>query len=251
MASTAYGTNPASCVAKFFPDSQFIRQVTVPCDIISDYCSGFTAVSHTDGAIILAFAGSQTTQQIFMQGGYTIFYPKVIFAGGNVNYYFWNGMNSIWTNGMEDDFTNLIQTYPSYEVWVTGHSLGAAEASLAAALISSLNYTTPDKIKLITFGQPRTGDLGYSNNYPILVPYAYRVVHRQDAIAQLPPKEFLGYLHHKSEVWYNNNMAVGLNYTVCNEAESNDCSDGNTANLSWDDHNYYFNTSVLYLKGGC
>jgi hypothetical protein len=53
-----------------------------------------------------------------MQGGYTIFYPKVAFAGGNVNYYFWNGMYSIWTNGMEDDFMNLIQTYPSYEVWV-------------------------------------------------------------------------------------------------------------------------------------
>ena len=46
---------------------------------------------------------------------------------------------------------------------VTGHSLGAAMASLCAGYIAYMGYIPGDKIKLVTYGQPRTGDLAYAN----------------------------------------------------------------------------------------
>jgi predicted lipase len=46
---------------------------------------------------------------------------------------------------------------------VTGHSLGAAMASLCAGYIAAMGYIPGDKIKLVTYGQPRTGDLAYAN----------------------------------------------------------------------------------------
>ena len=41
---------------------------------------------------------------------------------------------------MKGDFTSLLNSYPTYQVWVTGHSLGGAMAILAA------NYITYNKI---------------------------------------------------------------------------------------------------------
>ena len=40
---------------------------------------------------------------------------------------------------------------------------------MCAALISALGYVTPDKIKLITMGQPRVGDQAFADSYPSLV----------------------------------------------------------------------------------
>ncbi|KAH7684461.1 Protein Y49E10.18, partial [Aphelenchoides avenae] len=52
--------------------------------------------------------------------------------------------------------------YPQYKIWVTGHSLGGAVASIASAEIASMDRQAGDRIGLVTFGQPRTGDYDYS-----------------------------------------------------------------------------------------
>lgn len=45
---------------------------------------------------------------------------------------------------------------------VTGHSLGGSVASIAATWILNQYQMDQDRIKLITFGQPRTGDTDYA-----------------------------------------------------------------------------------------
>ena len=102
---------------------------------------------------------------------------------------------------MKDDFLTLKNKNPGYSVWVTGHSLGAAIASVAAASVSKLGYISPENIKLVSYGQPRVGDSDYVAAVDKLIPYSFRVVHAHDLIAHLPPKGMLGYFHHKSEVW--------------------------------------------------
>jgi len=252
MASIAYSDNPAPCVQQVFASSEFIRQITVQCDSgKGDTCSGFTAVSHTDQAIIIAFRGSVSDQEIWNEVGETAFNKQVPFYGhGNVDDYFYNATNLLWLAGMKDDFLTAKNKYPTYEVWVTGHSLGAAEASIYAALISALGYVTPDKIKLITMGQPRVGDQAFADSYPSLVNYAYRVVHANDWVPALPPLGLLNYSHHQSEVWYDNNMAIGDPYIVCDAEESKKCSDSQL-DINHTDHDYYFNKTVHYTQDGC
>jgi predicted lipase len=54
---------------------------------------------------------------------------------------------------------------------ITGHSLGGALASLAAAEICSSGKISPQNIKLLTFGQPRTGNWVWAKNMDKLVNY--------------------------------------------------------------------------------
>ena len=127
--------------------------------------------------------------------------PETFIGGGGANKYFIDGFNDIWNAGMKNDLLTLKNANPDYDVWVTGHSLGAALASVGAASISKLGYVSPDKIKLVSYGQPRVGNSDYVAAVDKLVPYSFRMVHAHDIIAHLPPKGMLGYFHHKSEVW--------------------------------------------------
>ncbi|KAL6738099.1 hypothetical protein Aduo_011685 [Ancylostoma duodenale] len=52
--------------------------------------------------------------------------------GGMVSKYLFDAFMEIWETGMREDMELLRARYPNYEVWVTGHSLGGAIASLAA-----------------------------------------------------------------------------------------------------------------------
>ena len=58
---------------------------------------------------------------------------------------------------------------PSYQIWVTEHSLGAAVASLASAWLAYHNIAPRKNIILYTFGMPRVGDYDYALQHDQLV----------------------------------------------------------------------------------
>ncbi|CAJ0596579.1 unnamed protein product [Cylicocyclus nassatus] len=72
------------------------------------------------------------------------------------------------------------------------------------------------RIKLMTFGQPRTGDQKFAESVNKMN-YAFRVIHDNDLVPQVPPKKF-GYTHHKKEVYYGQTMENGI-FKVCNKDE--------------------------------
>ncbi|KAK6054026.1 triacylglycerol lipase [Cooperia oncophora] len=164
----------------------------------------------------------------------------------------------IWKNGMKDDLATLSSQHSGYELWITGHSLGGAMASLAASYIAHNKLFAADKlpghievkifqIKLVTFGQPRTGDKDYAAAVEKEVPYAFRVTHSHDSVPHLPLENMEGYYHHKTEAFYKKGMAVGAHYYVCYDmGESTFCSDGNLADTSIKDHLHYFEKDVPY-----
>ena len=123
-------------------------------------------------------------------------------------------------------------------------------ASLAAATIATSKYFPLDKMKLITFGEPRVGDKTYTDLHDSLITYAYRVIHKHDIFPHEPPTWIDGYHHHKSEVWYDNDMAVGDPFLECDEDESKKCSES-TLNLNPGDHQFYYNTSLTFANAGC
>lgn len=51
---------------------------------------------------------------------------------------------------------NLLAAYPTAQVIVTGHSLGAAQATFA--LLDIKNIFNPEHLVFYTFGSPRVGN---------------------------------------------------------------------------------------------
>lgn len=145
-------------------------------------------------------------------------------------------------------------------MWLTGHSLGGALASLTAVKLVLQNVTTSDKLKLITFGQPRVGEKNFSDFHDRLIPYGFRVTHRLDLVPHIPPCHKIpqvhgcspGYgtyyaYHHGLEVFFPDEEMQVNNYIVCTgqpEDEDSNCSDG-----LWEkkfiinDHYNYYNHS--------
>jgi triacylglycerol lipase len=76
---------------------------------------------------------------------------------------------------------------PGQKLWLTGHSLGGALATLAAAHVGA------DAVDgLFSFGAPRVGDAAFSALLP--TQSHFRFVHRDDWVPLIPP-EVLGFVH--------------------------------------------------------
>jgi predicted lipase len=88
--------------------------------------------------------------------------------------------------------------HAGYNLVVTGHSLGAGIASIAATTLHGwgINTTT------YTYGQPRTGNVAYAKYVDEKMGGMYRVTYKDDGICQIPPAT-QGYRHHTTEYWVN------------------------------------------------
>ncbi len=111
------------------------------------------------------------------------FLPTVWRAGGHVHRGFLGAFEEI-----SDRLDAIVRAKsPRQRVWLTGHSLGGALATLAAA------HLDPSVIEgVITFGSPRVGDRAFVISLP--ESKLTRYVHRDDWVATVPPT-LLGYTH--------------------------------------------------------
>ncbi|KHN85682.1 Lipase -like protein [Toxocara canis] len=255
LSSAAYSTTPQRCLANAIRGTQLKRQITVPCSekSKSDYCSGFTAISHADKAISISFRGTVTSWQLLLEGVETVFGTRIRMpAGGMVSSYFYKAFFAIWDAGMMSDLAELIANNDGYELWITGHSLGGAIATIAANWIAFEKIVPATKIKLITFGEPRVGDYEYASIHDSMLPYSYRVTHKADLVPHLPMKHLNGYRHHGDEVWYNNDMTNGSEYQQCRMHETDGCSNSKMIDTSISDHLHYFGIHISgYGMRGC
>lgn len=233
------------CFNKYFNNSVTLRRkVSVKCDLVpTDSCVGYSAVDTRNRAIILVFRGTVGALQLIYESIETAYDANVPWiGGGNVSKYFRDAFVDIWNGGMKDDFTYLKQRYPSYKLWVIGHSLGGALASLCSSYVVANGLFASVDMMSYTFGQPRVGDANYANWHDTIVKTAYRVTHYKDPVPHLPLLNMEGYRHHKAEVYYLEDMSVGQSYTVCDDVqESKLCSDKNVIDANLNDHGSYFN----------
>jgi len=137
---------------------------------------------------------------------------------------------------------SLLANCQNCHVYVTGHSLGAAVATLAAADLYTL---TPD-LTLYTFGSPRVGDLAFATYFDKIVPDTYRIVHGQDLVPHIPQR-FLGFRHVSREIWYYEE--AGGAFKQCNGGEDDSCS--NSVNLHVDEHSIKDHAVYLDQPMGC
>lgn len=97
--------------------------------------------------------------------------------GGKVHRGFKNALDDIWK-----DLYACLESIRrrGFPIWMTGHSLGAALATLAGD-----RYEKTQAV--YTFGSPRVGNAVFSEKYKTP---CYRIVHNGDIVARIPPPIF-------------------------------------------------------------
>lgn len=136
------------------------------------------------------------------------------------------------------------QRCPKCNILATGHSLGAATATLAAADLASQALPSTS-VRLFTFGSPRVGNGAFAHwASGILDGTSLRMAREHDIVPGLPPRG-LDYEHLPTEVWDRHDKDQGDWYIVCNSSGEDPKCYNSEVNLDPDQH-------VLYMgfKGG-
>ena len=124
-------------------------------------------------AVIVAFRGTEPSEwKDFMTDMKAL--KTELGTDGKVHAGFQSGLLSVWDQ-VKPDVERLSASGKS--VWMTGHSLGAALAVLAAH-----QYQKPANV--YTFGAPRIGDADFVKHYH---QSTFRVVNNTDLVAEVPP----------------------------------------------------------------
>lgn len=138
-----------------------------------------------NGMHVLSFRGTEVTQKsdvlADLKAG-----KNLEACGGKVHVGFKGEINKVWP-AITVSLANIDALY------VTGHSLGAAMATIAASRIQT-------KVKaLITFGSPRVGDKDFVKSVAV---DHYRVQNNCDDVTKVPFR-LMGFDHHGTHKYMN------------------------------------------------
>ncbi len=138
--------------------------------------------------------------------------PSPFGQGGNVHHGFKNAVDNIFdqAGGLSSHLSRLKTDAHARTVWLTGHSLGAALATLAAVRLDQLHG-------LYTYGSPRVGDARFAESFRQVINGRfgieyYRFVHDKDIVTTVPPH---GFYRHAGELKHiNPNGEIRDNPTI-------------------------------------
>ena len=138
-----------------------------------------------NGIHVLSFRGTEVTEKsdvlADLKAG-----KNIEACGGKVHVGFKGEINKVWP-AIEKAIANIDMLY------VTGHSLGAAMATIAASRMQ-LKVTA-----LITFGSPRVGNQEFVNSLNVT---HYRVQNNCDDVTKVPFR-LVGFRHHGTHKYMN------------------------------------------------
>lgn len=150
--------------------------------------------TETDQAF-LAFRGTESTNPRDWTTD-AKFIPAPGVFGAPVHSGFRDALDDVWP-----DIITAIAGL-SVPVVVTGHSLGAALATLAAARLDDAGH---DVAGVYTFGQPRTGQGAFRSAYgERLGPVTFRFINHIDLVTRVPLL-IQGYRHVGSRMYFDHN----------------------------------------------
>ena len=97
--------------------------------------------------------------------------------GGRIHKGFYSALDDVWTN-----IVPRLKDLGSRPLWLTGHSLGAALATLAGARLRDGDLNTGQAV--YTYGSPRVGDHEFARLYDLPI---FRFVNHNDIVTRVPP----------------------------------------------------------------
>jgi triacylglycerol lipase len=159
--------------------------VPIPVDSQAYVCCG-------QEALLIAFRGTEVSK---IKDWFTDLMAIAVPAPsgvGKIHKGFAAGLGAVWPQLQQ---ALAEQYYGQVPIWITGHSLGGALATLAAAQIR-FNANLPVQ-GLYTFGQPRVGDRIFTKFLRLAMPgRVIRFINNKDIVPQVPPPGiFLKYWH--------------------------------------------------------
>lgn len=149
----------------------------------SNDTSGF--IASRDQVLVLAFRGTSSFKNFLTDGNFLR--VAADHGKGTVHNGFKTALDSVW-----DQIRSALGPPQAQqkEVWVTGHSLGAALAQLAALRLHEAGYRVRN---VYTFGTPRIGDQDFVEHYDRqLGSKSFPHINVSDVVTRVPP-QLLGY----------------------------------------------------------
>jgi triacylglycerol lipase len=135
--------------------------------------------------VIVAFRGTEGKLEDWITNIAVGFMDR---AGGRVHQGFWNAMESIFA-----DLVKVLNEFctQNQRIWLTGHSLGGALATLATAYLHQHRIPLAG---LYTYGQPRVGDSSFAYHLNSEAVNYFRIVNHGDVVTRVPPSD-MEYAH--------------------------------------------------------
>ena len=166
--------------------------------------TGFIAVDETNRLIVLSFRGSRSRanwkHDWNMLRTDTDLCPKCRAHKG-----FWSAWAEI-RDTIKSQVLPVLEAYPDFRFAITGHSLGAAIATLAAGDFRKMNEDLGRRTEVFTFGSPRLGNAALVDFLTQQSVLSYRITNRKDIVPRLPPR-LLGYRHTSPEYYIKHHSA--------------------------------------------
>lgn len=133
-----------------------------------------------DGLVLLAFRGSQATTVKDVLLDSQALQVKATGWDGLLHHGFSRAASAVWPK-----IEPWLKKHPDSPLLLTGHSLGAAIATLIA-----LRANRPNKTRLITLGSPRVGDPAFAASFKESKVDATRMVDCSDIVTRVPLEKF-------------------------------------------------------------
>ncbi|WP_270406219.1 lipase family protein [Paenibacillus timonensis] len=143
----------------------------------------FGFIGHSADEIVIAFRGSSSASNWVADAIATQQKFKWAKDAGHTH----RGFTGIYASSRRQIHSALRRLPEDKTLYITGHSLGAALATLCAMDIAANSNRVPI---LFTFGSPRVGDPDFVHAFAQQVPNSYRIHNEFDAVTHVPPTIF-------------------------------------------------------------
>ncbi|EYC00055.1 hypothetical protein Y032_0118g751 [Ancylostoma ceylanicum] len=248
MNAVVYSPAPLNCTRKRLDSSAKLYRYKA--ELGAGTSIGFIFVLPNQNVTALTFRSTLNGELEDAWERYVINMTEWRNNSGRVSGYFNDSFTTLWEQeGMKEKLRNITKRYKNLKVWINGHSLGGALASLAAFSVIADNITASDKVTLLTLRQPRVGDKAFVKAYNEQVTNSFRVVRAGDSMPYLPKEEV--YTYHGVEVFYNTTFMAPYKYKVCPNITAEGCSGQQTTPIRLEGNEVYFNRNVKNYGKKC
>jgi len=200
--------------------------------------------------IVVCFRGTQFSD--LLNWIVNLNFPEILpyhnYPNAFVHRGFWDGYGSV-RQPLELMVSELLATRPNARISVTGHSLGAALATICATELKLL-MGQQRNISLFSFASPRVGNWAFADLADQLLNQSFRLTHHHDVVVHLPPHDVqvIPFWHLAQEVFYPKENTTA--YIVCDfSGEDPSGADSVLIALSVHDHLFYMGISASCAYG--
>lgn len=182
------------------PQSYGIRHITYA-DSIRNIRERFGFILESPEAVVVAFRGTSSTADWISDAIATQIKLRYLKEKNLVH----QGFAAIYHSTRRDIHAALAGLPRDKPLYVTGHSLGAALATLCAVdLAENAGCATP---RLFTYGSPRVGDPAFAKIFAGHIDISYRIANPLDIVTYVPPS-ILQFPKQKKKYYYSHVKAL-------------------------------------------